>query len=49
MAFDSWEKLLDKVTLADVAIITMQDHMHYEPCMKTLDLDYDEVLEKPIP
>lgn len=48
MAFDSWEKLLDKGKLADVAIITMQDHMHYEPCMKALDLDYDVVLEKPI-
>jgi predicted dehydrogenase len=48
MAFESWEQLLSKGKLADVAFITMQDHMHYEPCMKALDLNYDIVLEKPI-
>ena len=48
LAFESWETLLSKGKIADVAFITMQDHMHYEPAIKALELDYDLLLEKPI-
>ncbi len=48
LAFESWEQLLEQEKLADVAFITTQDHMHYEPAIKALELDYDLLLEKPI-
>ena len=48
LAFKSWEQLLGQEKLADVAFITTQDHMHYEPAIKALELDYDLLLEKPI-
>ncbi|MHA1340092.1 MAG: Gfo/Idh/MocA family protein [Promethearchaeota archaeon] len=48
MAFSTWEDLLDQGKIADVAFVTMGDHLHYEPAMKALDLGYDILLEKPI-
>lgn len=46
--FESWEPLLDKEKIADVAIITTQDKMHYEPTKRALKLGYDVLLEKPM-
>ena len=34
--------------LADVAIITLPDGLHYEACMKALELGYHVLLEKPV-
>ncbi|MBQ0080508.1 MAG: Gfo/Idh/MocA family oxidoreductase [Alistipes sp.] len=34
--------------IADVAIITLPDNLHYEACMKALELGYHVLLEKPI-
>jgi predicted dehydrogenase len=48
MAFSSWEELLEKGKIADVAFITTPDRMHYKPAMKSLELGYDILLEKPI-
>jgi len=46
--FESWEPLLEKEKLADVAIITTQDKMHYEPTIRALKQGYDILLEKPM-
>ncbi len=46
--FTTWETLLDKGKLADVAIIATQDQMHTEPTLKALELGYDVLLEKPM-
>lgn len=46
--FDTWERVLERPKFADAVIITMPDHLHYEPCMKALQLGYDVLLEKPI-
>ncbi|MBD3353175.1 MAG: hypothetical protein GF364_16965, partial [Candidatus Lokiarchaeota archaeon] len=48
LAFETWEELLEQGKIADVAFITMGDHMHYKPAMKAMDLGYDLLLEKPI-
>jgi predicted dehydrogenase len=46
--FESWEPLLESEKFADVAIITTQDKMHYEPTIMALKLGYDVLLEKPM-
>lgn len=47
-SFSSADEILSQQRLADVAIIGTQDHYHYEPCKKALELGYDVLLEKPI-
>ena len=44
----SWEQLLDKEKIAEVAFICTQDQMHIEPTIKALNLGYDVLLEKPM-
>jgi Predicted dehydrogenases and related proteins len=46
--FNTWEDVFKKPKFADAVIITMPDHLHYEPCMKALQMGYDVLLEKPI-
>ncbi|MFX1379120.1 MAG: Gfo/Idh/MocA family protein [Promethearchaeota archaeon] len=46
--FRSWEDLLSKQKLADVAFICTQDQMHVEPTLLALDKGYHVLLEKPI-
>lgn len=46
--FQTWEDVLSKPKMADAVIISMPDNLHYEPCMKALNLGYDILLEKPI-
>lgn len=48
MCFDTWEPLLKMNKLADVAIISTMDKLHYEPCMKAIEKGYDILLEKPV-
>jgi len=48
MCFESWEQILAKGKVADVAFICTMDTMHYEPTMLALELGYDILLEKPI-
>lgn len=48
LCVSTWEDLLAKGKIADVAIICTMDRMHYGPAMKALSLDYDLLLEKPI-
>ncbi|HMS28324.1 MAG TPA: Gfo/Idh/MocA family oxidoreductase [Saprospiraceae bacterium] len=47
-AFVTWEHVLNRPKFADAIIITMPDHLHYEPCMQALALGYDVLLEKPM-
>lgn len=46
-AFDSADALLAQEKLADVLIIGTQDHYHFEPAKKALELGYHILLEKP--
>ena len=44
----TWQQMLDRPKFADAVIMATPDHLHYEPCMRALDLGYDILLEKPI-
>ena len=46
--FESWEGLLSKPKMADIAVIATNDDAHYEPAMKAIELGYDILLEKPV-
>lgn len=48
MCFNSWEDILAKPKMADLAIISTMDDLHYEPAMKAIELGYDLLLEKPV-
>ncbi len=48
MCFNSWQEILSKPKMADLAIICTMDDMHYEPAMKAIELGYDILLEKPV-
>ena len=48
MCFESWEEILNKEKLADVAFICTQDQMHVEPTIKALEKGYNVLLEKPM-
>lgn len=45
--FGDWSEVFTKSKLADIVFITTPDHLHYEPCMKALEMGYHVVLEKP--
>ncbi|MEE1198574.1 MAG: Gfo/Idh/MocA family oxidoreductase [Acutalibacteraceae bacterium] len=36
MCFNSWEDILAKPKMADVAVIATMDDMHYEPALKAI-------------
>ncbi|MBE7002403.1 MAG: Gfo/Idh/MocA family oxidoreductase [Ruminococcaceae bacterium] len=46
--FESWEQILDRPKMADIAVIATVDDMHYAPAMKAISLGYDLLLEKPV-
>ncbi|MBQ2704066.1 MAG: Gfo/Idh/MocA family oxidoreductase [Clostridia bacterium] len=48
MCFNSWQEALSQPKLADLAIISTMDEMHYEPALKAIELGYDLLLEKPV-
>ncbi|MCE7741471.1 MAG: Gfo/Idh/MocA family oxidoreductase [Candidatus Heimdallarchaeota archaeon] len=47
-SFSSWEPLLEKEKFADVAFITTQDQMHFDPAVLAMKKGYDVFLEKPM-
>lgn len=47
-SFTSWEDILAKEKLADLAIIATQDKMHFEPAILAMERGYDVLLEKPM-
>lgn len=46
--FADFREALSKPKLADAVVIATPDFLHYEPCMKALELGYDVLLEKPV-
>ncbi len=48
MCFSHWDELFAHGKVADFAIISTQDQMHFEPAMKAISLGYDLLLEKPV-
>ncbi len=46
--FETWEALLDHPKVADAAIITTMDRLHFLPAKRALELGYEVLLEKPM-
>ncbi|MDG0872124.1 Gfo/Idh/MocA family oxidoreductase [Paenibacillus thiaminolyticus] len=46
--YRSWEQAFEKGRIADVMIISTLDRLHYVPAMKSLELGYHILLEKPM-
>ncbi|MCK4896015.1 MAG: Gfo/Idh/MocA family oxidoreductase [Candidatus Heimdallarchaeota archaeon] len=46
--FTTWEDILSKEKFADIAVITTQDKMHFEPAILAMERGYDVLLEKPM-
>lgn len=46
--YDDWKQLAQLPKMADFAIITMQDDMHYEPALEFIEKGYNLLLEKPM-
>ena len=46
--FKTWEDVFKGEKIADIAIITTPDDLHYGPAMEALKQGYDLLLEKPI-
>ncbi|MEI7897158.1 MAG: Gfo/Idh/MocA family oxidoreductase [bacterium] len=46
--FNTWEDVFKRPKFADAIIITMPDNLHYEPCLKAMEMGYDVLLEKPM-
>ena len=46
--FTTWEDILAKEKFADIAVITTQDKMHFEPAILAMERGYDVLLEKPM-
>lgn len=42
-----YEAILSQPKMADIAIVSTQDQMHFEPAMKAIELGYHLLLEKP--
>lgn len=42
-----FHEVLNRPKFADAVVISTPDDLHYEPCMKCLELGYDVLLEKP--
>ena len=47
MCFTCWEEFVKQPKMADVAIVSTQDRMHFAPAMKLIELGYNLLLEKP--
>lgn len=48
MCFDTWEKILELPKMADIAIISTQDNLHYAPAMAAIEKGYNLLIEKPV-
>ena len=48
MCFDDYKPLLSLPKIADAAIISTQDKLHFEPAMMAIEKKYNLLLEKPI-
>lgn len=48
LCFQDWKEFLKLGKIADVAIVSTMDKLHYEPAMEAISLKYDLLLEKPV-
>jgi Predicted dehydrogenases and related proteins len=48
MCFTDWQDMLKAPRFADALLICTQDKMHFQPAMKSLELGYNVLLEKPM-
>ena len=48
MAFTDWKQIAALPKMADFAIISTQDKMHYEPALALIEKGYNLLLEKPM-
>ncbi len=48
MCFNSYEEILERPKMADLAVICTMDNEHYKPALKAIDLGYHLLLEKPL-
>lgn len=48
MAFKDWKEIAKLPKIADFAIISTQDKMHYEPALALIEKGYNLLLEKPM-
>ncbi len=46
--FGDFHDALARPKFADAVVISTPDNLHYEPCMKAIELGYDVLLEKPV-
>ncbi len=46
--FDTWDELLDRGKIADVALVCTMDTLHAAPAAAALEVGYDVLLEKPM-
>lgn len=46
--YESWDQILAVPKFADIAVISTMDRLHYEPCMKAIEVGYNILLEKPV-
>lgn len=46
--YKDWRDILNGPKMADIAIISTLDDMHYEPALKAIELGYHILLEKPV-
>ena len=46
--YSSWDTILAQPKMADVAVITTVDNMHYHPALQAIEKGYDLLLEKPV-
>ena len=46
--YASWEEILAQPKMADVAVISTVDNMHYYPALAAIEKGYDLLLEKPV-
>ena len=46
--YHSWDELLAAPKIADIAIVSTMDRMHFAPAMEAIEQGYDLLLEKPI-
>lgn len=46
--YETWEAILAQPRMADVAVISMVDNMHYFPALQAIEKGYHLLLEKPV-
>ena len=45
--FGDWSEVFTRPKFADAVVIATPDDLHFDPCMKALEMGYDVLLEKP--